>query len=53
MGRILITGTSSGIGRGAAFELAGRGHDVVATARRPETLIDLPVAQRLALDVTD
>jgi NADP-dependent 3-hydroxy acid dehydrogenase YdfG len=26
---------------------------VVATARRPETLADLPVAERLALDVTD
>jgi NADP-dependent 3-hydroxy acid dehydrogenase YdfG len=53
MARILIAGTSSGTGRGAAFEFAGRGHDVVARARRPETLADLPVAQRLALDVTD
>jgi NADP-dependent 3-hydroxy acid dehydrogenase YdfG len=36
-----------------AIELANRGHRVVATARRPETLADLPVDQRLRLDVTD
>ena len=33
MARILITGASRGIGRGAAVELAGRGHEVIATAR--------------------
>jgi NADP-dependent 3-hydroxy acid dehydrogenase YdfG len=53
MARILITGASSGIGRATAIELASRGHDVVATARRPEALADLPVAARLQLDVTD
>jgi NAD(P)-dependent dehydrogenase (short-subunit alcohol dehydrogenase family) len=53
MARVLITGSSQGIGRAAAIELAARGHDVVATARRPETLADLPVVERLALDVTD
>ena len=51
MSRILITGCSTGIGRATALELAGRGHDVIATARRPETLDDLAVARRLALDV--
>jgi len=49
--RVLITGCSSGFGREAAIELARRGHAVVATARRPETLADLDVASKLALDV--
>jgi NAD(P)-dependent dehydrogenase (short-subunit alcohol dehydrogenase family) len=51
-GRVLVTGCSSGFGRATAIELAKRGFEVVATARRPETLDDLDVAQRLALDVT-
>ena len=51
MSRILITGCSKGLGRATAIELARRGHEVVATARKPETLADLPVAARLALDV--
>jgi NAD(P)-dependent dehydrogenase (short-subunit alcohol dehydrogenase family) len=49
--RVLITGCSTGFGRETAIELARRGHEVVATARRPETLADLDVALRLALDV--
>ncbi|HEY6317983.1 MAG TPA: SDR family oxidoreductase [Acidimicrobiia bacterium] len=53
MSRVLITGCSSGFGRGAAIELTKRGHEVVATARRPGTLEDLDVAARLALDVDD
>ena len=53
MSRVLITGCSSGFGRAAATELTKRGHDVVATARRCETLDDLDVAARLALDVDD
>jgi NAD(P)-dependent dehydrogenase (short-subunit alcohol dehydrogenase family) len=53
MARTLITGCSSGFGRATAVELKKRGHVVVATARRPETLEDLDVDARLQLDVTD
>lgn len=49
--RVLITGCSSGFGWGTAAELTKRGHEVIATARRPQVLDDLDVAQRLALDV--
>ena len=53
MSSVLITGASRGIGRAVAVELAQRGHRVIATARNPETLADLPVDARLRLDVTD
>jgi len=51
MARLLITGCSTGFGRASAIELTKRGHEAIATARRPETLEDLDVAQRLRLDV--
>lgn len=53
MARMLITGCSTGFGRATAIEATRRGHDVVATARRPETLADLDVAATAALDVDD
>jgi NAD(P)-dependent dehydrogenase (short-subunit alcohol dehydrogenase family) len=53
MARVLITGCSTGFGRATAIELTKRGHDVVATARKPETLDDLDVAMKLPLDVDD
>jgi NAD(P)-dependent dehydrogenase (short-subunit alcohol dehydrogenase family) len=53
MARVLITGASRGIGRATVRELSARGHRVVATARNPETLQDLPAEARLSLDVTD
>lgn len=53
MSKVLITGSSKGIGRAIARELAGRGHEVIATARRVDALADLAVARRVALDVTD
>jgi len=51
--RALITGAGRAIGAATATELAARGHDVVATARDASLLEDLPVAQILALDVSD
>jgi NAD(P)-dependent dehydrogenase (short-subunit alcohol dehydrogenase family) len=53
MGRILVTGCSTGIGRATVVELSKRGHDVVATARRAASIEDLDVADRLVLDVDD
>lgn len=53
MTRALITGCSTGIGRATAVELTKRGFEVVATARRPETIEDLDVAKTLALDADD
>lgn len=55
-GWIVITGCSTGIGRALVEACRRRGWGVVATARRPETLVDLPGGDdlvRLALDVTD
>jgi short-subunit dehydrogenase len=49
--RAIVTGCSTGIGRATAVELTARGYEVIATARKPETLGDLKVARTLALDV--
>ena len=46
MARALITGCSTGFGRATAVELKKRGYEVVATARRPETLADLDVDEQ-------
>lgn len=50
---VLITGCSTGIGHDLAQSLARAQYTVIATARHPETLADLPVAACLPLDVTD
>jgi NADP-dependent 3-hydroxy acid dehydrogenase YdfG len=49
---VLITGCSSGIGRDLALRLDQSGYTVVATARKVDTLVDLQVALKLSLDVT-
>lgn len=51
---VLITGCSSGIGRALSRELAGRGHQVFASARSPASLSSLTAdgIATLALDVT-
>ncbi len=53
MPRALVTGCSTGIGRATALELTARGYEVVASARRPETIADLKVSSTCALDVDD
>ena len=52
---VLITGSSSGIGRALVGEFVRHGQRVVATARRPESIEDLarPGVLTRQLDVTD
>jgi NAD(P)-dependent dehydrogenase (short-subunit alcohol dehydrogenase family) len=50
---VLITGTSSGIGRACALELAGAGWRVFAAARRPAEAPVGPGITAIALDVID
>lgn len=53
---VLVTGSSSGIGRAVAFEAMRRGHRVFASARKPEDLTGFEIPGRLTvlpLDVTD
>ena len=54
-GPILITGSSSGIGRASVLTLHRQGRTVYATARRLDSIADLAELgiRTLALDVTD
>jgi NAD(P)-dependent dehydrogenase (short-subunit alcohol dehydrogenase family) len=55
--KVLITGAGSGFGRGAAVELARRGHDVIAAceteAQVDALAADHPELTAMKLDVTD
>ena len=51
--RVLVTGSSRGIGRAVTLEFARRGHHVIATARSAAALDELDVAERYEVDVTD
>lgn len=56
--RVIVTGSSRGIGRSLTAEFARRGHGVIATARGVAVLAwiresGLQVAERQELDVTD
>lgn len=64
MARILITGARGGIGLNAALRLAARGHQVIASVHREDSLDDVRLAARSAgvsvtvekldiLDITD
>jgi NAD(P)-dependent dehydrogenase (short-subunit alcohol dehydrogenase family) len=49
--RAIVTGCSTGIGRATCIELTSRGYEVVATARRLDSIADLKVARAVELDV--
>ena len=55
--KVLITGAGSGFGRGAAIELARRGHDAIAACETEEQAAALaaehPELTAIKLDVTD
>ena len=49
---VLITGSSTGIGRDLAERLTRSGYTVIATARKVESMENLPAALKLPLDVS-
>lgn len=53
MSKVLITGTSRGLGRSLANEFTKREYQVIATARSIDDLKDLKVYKKISLDVTN
>ena len=53
MAKILITGTSKGIGYDASLQLARGGHEVVATMRNPNVskLAEVAAKESLPIDI--
>jgi NAD(P)-dependent dehydrogenase (short-subunit alcohol dehydrogenase family) len=50
--KVLVTGSSRGIGRAVTTELVERGHEVIATARRRDAIEALGAAEVYELDIT-
>jgi NAD(P)-dependent dehydrogenase (short-subunit alcohol dehydrogenase family) len=50
--KVLVTGSSRGIGRAVTVEMIKRGHEVIATARDQRAIADLGAAEVYDLDVT-
>ena len=53
MAKVLITGTSRGLGKALAVEMNRRGCKVIASARNINDLDRLDVYKKITLDVTD
>ena len=53
MTKVLITGTSRGLGRALANELKERKYNVIASARNLDDIKELNVYKKISLDVTD
>ena len=51
--KILVTAAGQGIGRASVLALHAEGAEVIATDIKLELMADLPVAQKVALDVTN
>ncbi len=53
MKKVLITGTSRGLGRALAVELTNKNYNVISSARNINDIKNLDVYKKISLDVTD
>jgi NAD(P)-dependent dehydrogenase (short-subunit alcohol dehydrogenase family) len=53
MEKVLITGTSRGLGRALANELSGKNYNVIASSRNIKDIENLETYKKISLDVTD